>query len=86
MANKAEPNAQNSEINPAAHPSGARIENMIADHQGQKKGTEPGSNNIQQPARHKGEHYMSPEEPAEGSRDLSTEAPHRMDADDRTAR
>ena len=85
MANKSEPNAQNSEIDPAVHPSGARIENMIADHQNQKTDT-TGSNNVQQPAKHKGEHYMSPEEPAEGSREVSTEAPHRMDADDRTSR
>ena len=67
---KAEPNAQNSELDPQAHPSGARIEKMM-----------------------KSEHYVSPEEPAEGSRDDvdedrgdSLEAPHRMDADNRENR
>ncbi len=29
MATRSEPNAQNSEINPEAHPSGARIERMM---------------------------------------------------------
>lgn len=31
MVERSEPNAQNSEINPQAHPSGARIEKMMED-------------------------------------------------------
>lgn len=30
MANKSEPNAQNSELDPKVHPSGARIEKMMS--------------------------------------------------------
>ena len=40
MANRSEPNAQNSEIDPQAHPSGARIEKMMGNRENKGSQTE----------------------------------------------
>ena len=37
----AQPNAQNSELDPKTHPSGARIEKMYQDVKGEKKAVDP---------------------------------------------
>jgi hypothetical protein len=95
-----EPNAQNSEINPKAHPSGARIEKMMSDANAAQAGGRPSSpvESAEKPATgpERGIHgemlrpseredrYVSPEEPAEGARNQIPDAPHRMNADHRS--
>ena len=40
MANRSQPNAQNSELDPKAHPSGARIEKMMNDQKNQSSSSQ----------------------------------------------
>lgn len=83
----AEPNAQNSELSPNAHPSGRHTEQMYnnAQRAANEEHLRPSERVLDGSHRHHAE-QISPEDPAEGARDASTEAPHRMDADDRTSR
>ena len=79
MANrKIEPNAQNSEFDPEAHPSGARIERMIENADRAREGLAPREETH--------ERYTPTEDPAEGERGDSRKAPHRMDPDHRERR
>lgn len=69
MAEKREPNAQNSELDPQVHPSGARIERMKEDVD-RAKGDRKSS-------------YQAPEDTAEGSREDVPAAPHRQTPENR---
>lgn len=92
MARKSEPNAQNSELNPKAHPSGARIEKMMRDVAESNMKPDQGCGDETLRPSERATRYVSPEDPAEGGRDeypftdSSTETPHRMDPDDRVDR
>ncbi len=84
MAKRSEPNAQNSELNPKAHPSGARIEKLIQQAEDGVEGEQGVRGHDLSDAG--SSRYISPEDPAEGDRGISTEAPHRMDPNDRESR
>ncbi len=84
MARKSEPNAQNSELKPEAHPSGARIEKMMneADREQKPEGDqdtllELGNGNLRP-----SERYSPPLDEAKGEgerQSKSPPAPHRND-------
>ena len=58
-----EPNAQNSELDPQAHPSGARVERMEED--------------VNRAKGDRKENYEPPHDRAEGDREQVPEEPHR---------
>lgn len=89
MAERSEPNAQNSELKPKKHPSGARIEKMFEKNELEREprmGPERGVyGELLRPSERENR-YISPEDPAEGAREDFPRAPHRMDADYRERR
>lgn len=98
MERDVESNAQNSELDPKLHPSGARIEKIIHDWTERRQevsGTvkvEPERGQYGETLRpsEREEIYVPPESPSEGARDevsgSSTQAPHRMKYEDRLDR
>lgn len=85
-----EPNAQNSELDPGAHPSGARIEKMYEDRNNQGRvdqnvgvGGEKGERGETLRPSERPPSYIPTQDQAEGERDENTMAPHRMDPEER---